>query len=76
MWVLFHTLMYLFLLPVILASVYLNSLKHIKSQLRKITPGNQTRGKHTPEKQRLFQVRFQNSELPIKDGEYAVGRRY
>lgn len=36
----------------------------------------QTRGKHTLEKQRLFQVRFQNSELPIKDGEYTAGRRY
>lgn len=37
---------YIFLLPVILASVYLNSLKHIQSQLSKITLGNQTRGTH------------------------------
>lgn len=47
MWMPFHTLIYIyFLLPVILASVYLNFLKHIRSQLCKIILGNQTMGKH------------------------------
>lgn len=70
MWVLFHIY---FLLPVILASVYLNSLKHIKSQLCKITPGNHRQGESTPWRNNAC---FQNPEPSNKDGERAVGKRY
>lgn len=61
-----------FLLPVILASVYLNFLKHIKSQLCNYdNPGQSNKG----EAQKVSQLQFQNLELPIQDGEYAVGKK-
>lgn len=53
-----------FLLPAILASVYLNFLKHNKSQLCKIILGNQTKGKHR--NNACISTTFQNLELPFK----------
>ena len=43
-----HLSVFYFLLPVILASVYLNSLQPSKSQLCKITLGNHKQGERTP----------------------------
>lgn len=79
MWMPFHTLIYIyFLLPVILASVYLNFLKHVRSQLCKIILGNQTRGKHrnnayistTFSESRIANSRWKNMQWEKRITEY------